>query len=56
MICILRKKPINILLEKLTKFNPNLKVTINSMQNNELIYLDTKIINFNGDLHLEMYR
>ena len=26
------------------------------MENNELIYLDTKIINSNGDLHLEMYR
>ena len=26
------------------------------MQNNELIYLDTKIINYDGNLHLEMYR
>ena len=29
---------------------------MDSMQNNELIYLDTKIINADGNLHLEMYR
>ena len=40
----------NVLLEKLNKFNPNLKFTMNSMENNDLVYLDTKIINSNGNL------
>ena len=56
MVCIIRKNHKDILLEKLNKFNPNLKFTMNSMENNELIYLDTKIINCNGNLNLEMYR
>ena len=45
-----------LLLQKLNKFNPNLKVTMDTLENDELIYLDTKIINYDGNLHLEMYR
>ena len=35
IICVIRKNQKNILLEKLNKFNPNLKFTMDSMQNNE---------------------
>jgi hypothetical protein len=56
MICIIRKNQKYSLLDKLNNFNPYLNCPMDSMQNVELVHIDTKIINSDCNLHLEMYK
>ena len=42
-LLLVRKRYKNVILEKMNAFDPFLKLTVVEMQNNLLIYLDTKI-------------
>ena len=52
---ILKKGFKNEILEKMNNFDPSLKWTIESADNNELVFLDTKI-KIGTDLELYQYR
>jgi hypothetical protein len=56
IFCVVRKHSKNNLLDKLNKFNKDLKLTMDSMIDNKLVFLDTQVVNTNGNLHLDMYR
>ena len=53
---MVRKRTKNAILEKMNSFDPFLKFTVVEMQENKLIYLDTKIIEKNDTLELEQCR
>ena len=55
-LLMVRKRTKNAILEKMNSFDPFLKFTVVEMQENKLIYLDTKIIEKNDTLELEQYR
>ena len=56
IFCIVKKGTKNTLLEKLNKFDKNLAFTINSMENSEIIFLDTSVVQNRHSLHLEQFR
>ena len=55
-LLLVRKRYKNVILEKMNAFDPFLKFTIVEMQNNQLIDLDTKLVDTDGKLELEQYR
>ena len=55
-LLMVRKRTKNAILEKMNSFDPFLKFTVVEMQENKLIYLDTKLIEKNDTLELEQYR
>jgi hypothetical protein len=53
---MVRKGTKNAILQKMNSFDLFLKFTVVEMQENKLIYLDTKISEKNDTLELEQYR
>ena len=56
IFCIVKKGTKKTLLEKLNKFDKNLKFTMNSMENSKIIFLDTSVVQNGDSLHLEQFR
>jgi hypothetical protein len=56
IFCIVKKGTKSTLLEKLNKFDKNLKFTMNSMENSKIIFLDTSVVQNGDSLHSEQFR
>ena len=56
ILVLIKKGQKNQLLQKLDKFDSNLKFTIESMENSKITFLDTSISLLDGKLNLNMFR
>jgi hypothetical protein len=56
IFCLIWKNEKKTFFEKLNKFNHGLKLTMENVRNNQIVFLDTTVVNKNGNLYSEMYR
>ena len=56
IFCVIRKGEKLKLLDKLDNFDSGLEFTIESMSNFRLNFLDTSIVQYNDEIHLEQFR